>query len=194
MLTETQKRIINGVLEDYSELKSIRLSLEKRTADVSISVTPDEETNNVREMGDFSWRDARNQRYTLRLSGICKIAISSHTEKLPPEIKPADTPTPEFILFLASLFEQQGIYEWNCFENPANRFKHEWRANWVYEFPTAMTTQSDCILFFKERQKSVWVIGLWFSKLEIEGNFDENNFGSVEELAAKFPTRLGTNP
>ena len=80
MLTKIQKEIISGVLEDYSELKSIRLSLKERTVDISLAVIPDEETNNVREMGDLSWRNTINRNYKFRLSGLRKIEISSHKE------------------------------------------------------------------------------------------------------------------
>jgi hypothetical protein len=199
MLTETQKRIISTVLEDYSELKSIELSFEKRKAEIVVSVMPDENPNKVcepAELNDLMWRPGLDSQYVFHLSGLQKIAISSHREILPKEIQATEMPSREFVLFATSIFEQQAIYEWNCFGDPSRCFKGDWKAAWTYEFRPESQTSGDCILFFKERQKSSWVIGLWFSALAIEGYLnDEQNldapFITVEDLAAKYPKRLG---
>jgi hypothetical protein len=186
VLTNLQKQSINRVLEDWSRLQNIQINFGKRTAVIRLFVSKDAETDKCYEIDDLTWRQARDQAYEFKLSGLGKIQMSVGKEVLPKELSNIKTPSREFILFAASLFEQQGIYEWNCFSPGSTRFKDAWEPSWTLKI--SEDGDDHCISFFKERNNSVWVIGFWFADLAIE---DAEPI-TIEEFLSRYPTRLGT--
>src|SRR4051794_18060939 len=106
MLSDFEKRGISRVLEDYSELKGIYVEPHDRTAFVNVRIMRDEETELITELSDCSWLDARMVGYKFKLSGLQKIVISIDGD-LPPELHSVTAPSPEFVLFLVTLFQKQ---------------------------------------------------------------------------------------
>ena len=191
-LDNDRRRKVNKALEDYTRLVSIKFDLKSRTADVILSVSEDEVTDKVWEISDLPWPDARDRRYTFRLGNLSRIAVSTGKEELPKEIASVSKPDPRFMLFVASIFEESGIFEWQCFPDDNSHITRPYDgARWSYPL-VEIDPSSQCYMeLFKHRQNALWTIGLWFGTLQV----DSMEPISIEEFLSRYPKRIGiTSP
>ncbi len=184
-LTETERRQLNALLEDYSRLERLRFDLRTRLVDVKLSVCPDSETNAVHEHGEvLVW----NTHYTFRLGNLSRIAISTGSEELPKEISSVVVPNARFMLFVASIFEASDIFEWQCFpERGSPTHCPQGGARWIYPLVDAEPEAQSYMELFKHREKALWAIGFWFESLQIS----DCEPISIEELSSRYPKRIG---
>jgi hypothetical protein len=121
--------------------------------------------------------------HVFRLSGVDRIFVSPHKENIPPELANGH-PSQELMAFLLRTFEDQAIYEWTTFGNPATCFAGNWSYGWEYQ-RQQVSADLDFACVFKERGKyphssACWVAGFWFQELEIFTNLRDREVLPVD--------------
>jgi len=178
---------MNAALEDYSRLVKLDFNLQAKQVDVNFSISPDSETERVYEQEDLTWKLARNKSCTFRLGSLSRIAISTGKEELPPEIAATITPSRSFMMFAASLFDDSGIFEWECFPKETDPSLRPFGgARWVHVVTELPPEQQSYMELFKHRSNALWTIGLWFGTLQI----DPIEPVSIDDFLSLYPQRI----
>jgi len=128
-------------------------------------------------------------KHVFRLTSVGRIFITPHKEKIPRELT-NNHPSQELMAFLLRTFEDQGIYEWTTFDDPARRFAGTWSSGWDYQ-SQHLSTGLDFACVFKERVLSprasaCWVAGFWFQELQILGDLGERELLPVDLFISRY--------
>ena len=127
--------------------------------------------------------------YVFRLTGVGRIFVAPDKEKIPPELTNGH-PSQELMAFLLRTFEDQPIYEWTTFDNPATRFAGNWSFGWEYQ-SQHVSADLDFACVFKERGRyphtsACWVAGFWFQELEILTNLRDRELLTVDVFISRY--------
>jgi hypothetical protein len=192
MLTETQRQSLSEILERAATLAFLTIDLDSRQASVVLSVRYGElkeEGITFRLRGEAGEMvlgragDPKEETFTFRLQGLSRVAVDSSDKKLPRELIEVPHPSGRFMVFLGSLFQNQPIFEWTCFGVCALQSR-KWK--WKIDLKKRDTEPNEYVQFFKDRPSGHWVIGFWFSQLEIVDCRDVSV--AVDEFIGKYPT------
>src|SRR5690348_15915012 len=115
MLTPYKKGALKRIIEGMGFLEHVEW--DPVSAQVDLHFRLSLENADIKQPDEFwEWPSG----YTFRLAGVGRIVISPDKEKVPPELQ-ITQPSQELISFLLRTFEDQGIYEWDTFVDPATR-------------------------------------------------------------------------
>lgn len=184
MLASDTKRSLNTVIDRLATLERVEWDASQAAVDLHFRFSLENESIDPLNE-DWDWPSC----YVFRLTGVDRIFVAPHTENIPPELRNGH-PSQELMAFLLRIFEDQAIYEWTTFDNPATRFTVNWSFGWEYQ-RQQVSAEFDFACVFKERGKfphtsACWVAGFWFHELEIFPNVHEPEVVSVDVFVSKY--------
>lgn len=160
MNAETQDQL-NQILSECAELETTLLDMTAKQASLSLGLNPEDSDYDKPE----DWRK-------FHFKGLKAVAFwPPANEKLPPELQFKDTPSPEFLQFMGSLFNNQWLLGWQVFGG-AERFA-ELKPHWFWQADdTWAEAPSAYILWEQAGSEQYWTLGFWYSELEIETSIE----------------------
>lgn len=155
MIDAELKTTFNAILDGAAEVEETELDLAKREARIRIGVYPTE--RGIER--DSEWR-------RLILQNLQAVLCWTGEEELPQELRFEKAASPVFMHFVASLFRNLWIYDWDLFTDPQNFLQHPPVWSWSH---AEDWQQAECLFLHLERPGgAVWTLGLWFGQIEIE--------------------------
>lgn len=155
MIDAELKTSFNAILTGAAELEETELDLERQVARIQLGLYPQER--------GF---DREPEMRRLALSGLKAVMCWTGNEILPPELRFEDSASPGFMRFVASLFRNQWIFDWDLFAESGDLLKVTPAWGWIADQDWQL---ADVLFLELERANKVtWKMGLWFSGLELE--------------------------
>lgn len=184
MLALDTKRNLNIVIDRLAILERVEWDPASAVVDLHFRFSLENESIDPLDE-NWDWLSF----YIFRLTGVDRIFVAPDKENIPPELKNGH-PSQELMAFLLRTFEDQAIYEWTTFDNPATRFTGNWSFGWEFQ-RRQVSADLDFACVFKERGKfphssACWVAGFWFQELEILPNLRDREVVPVDVFLSRY--------
>ena len=163
MIDPSLKSTFNRILDGCAELEVLRFDPSSRSAKLTIALYPEE--RGLKR--DPDWR-----RFVLQ--DVSAIRCWTGDEDLPPELDAIAAPTPTFMAFVASLYRNQWVLDWEVMGTaPTTEPRWQWSSG-------EQSQDGELILLCLDRpgSETPWTLGLWYGQLKVETPLE-----SVQSLA-----------
>lgn len=156
MLDPELTSLFNRIFDAASEVEEVRLEAMDREALITIGLYPEERGHKQREP---EWR-------RLLVHGIAAAAVWTQDEPLPPELRMIENPSPEFMSFIATLFGNQWLLDWDLMPGRGSLAGTAPTWRWT---PEPDWEDREVIWLYRERPGGVrpWTLALWYDQIEV---------------------------